>query len=135
MILVNRDDVRTVIDTVVCVGEIGKDVEPYITLDRCDIERLSSEASEVVALVRRSGESLEQLAQGIQQEIAFIKRLTPERVATYAVSFSVSRELLRAEISIASDIIRQEVGDSPVKMGLSFVDGNTQRIIVIIGRK
>lgn len=135
MILVNKEDVRTAIDTVVSSGEKGEDVESYITLDKLDIDGVTSEASEVVALSRQSNESLEQLAQGIQQEIAFVKRVTPVRNANYAVLFSVSRELLMAEISIASDIIRQEVGDSPVKMGLSFVDGNTQRIIVIIGRK
>ena len=135
MILVNRDDVKTVIDTVVCSEEIGEGIEPYITLDRCDIERLSSKASEVVALVRQSEGSLEQLAQGIQQEIAFVNRLTPVRIANYVVSLSVSRELLMAEISIASDIIRKEVGDSPIKMGLTFVDGDMQRIVVIIGRE
>ncbi len=122
-------------ETVVARGERGEDVGSYITLDKLDIDGVTCEASEVVALSRQSNESLEQLAQGIQQEIAFVKRVTTVRNANYAVSFSVSRELLMAEISIASDIIRQEVGDSPVKMGLSFVDGNTQRIIVIIGRK
>ena len=135
MILVNRDDVRTAIDTVICGGEIGKGVEPYITLDRNDIDALTGAATEVIALVRQSRETLEQLAQGIQQEIAFVKRLIPERNADYAVSFLVSRELLMAEISIASDIIRQEVGDSPVKMGLSYVNGERQQIVVIIGRK
>lgn len=135
MILVNREDVRTAIDTVVSSGEKGEDVESYITLDKLDIDGVTSEASEVVALSRQSNESLEHLAQGVQQEIAFVKRVTPVRNANYAVSFSVSRELLMAEILIASDIIRQEVGDSPVKMGLSFVDGNTQRIVVIIGWK
>lgn len=135
MILVNREDVRTAIDTVVCGEEIGEGIEPYITLDICDIERLSSKASEVVALVRQSEGSLEQLAQGIQQEIAFVNRLTPVRSANYVVLLSVSRELLMAEISIASDIIRKEVGESPIKMGLTFVDGDTQRIVVIIGRK
>lgn len=135
MILVNSEDVKTAIDTVVYGGELGEGVEPYIAIDRCDIEGLTGAASEVVALVRQSQESLEKLAQGIQKEIAFVKRLTPVMEAIYAVSFSVSRELLMAEISIASDIIRQELGNSPVKMGLTFVNGDRQQIVVIIGRK
>ena len=135
MILINKDEVNNAIDSILSYQVNSREEEDSLMLCEDDVRSVTQDAMDIVALVDRSVGSLEALAQCVQSEIAFIKRLVPITHSAYTVDFSVRNDLLMAELSIAADLLRKEIGDSPVRMGVHYSNESPITITVIMGLK
>lgn len=135
MILVNRTEVEPVISSMLCMEECEGQDETYISIDEESLKKASEGAGETLALVQKADEPLEKMAESLSQEIAFVQKRQEAAAYDCLVAIRSYSDVLMSELCIVSDLLRKAAGESPLKVGLKYIERTGLQSITMLMRK
>lgn len=136
MILVNSEEIKSVISSMLCSGGAEGPGDPYIAIDEEELRLATEHAEEALAVVQKDGLTLERMAEDACREIDLVMNREAEAVYDFLVAVSSFNDILMSELCIISDILRQAVGERRMRMGLRFVEKpNRESISILICKK
>lgn len=132
MILINRAEIEPVISSIVGQGTGENPCEPFISIDKVDLSHALEGSKRTLAIVQRTDASLEQMAEYVSNEIAFVMNMQNDAIFEYLVQVICLTDILMSELCIVSDMLRNAVGDCKIQFGISFSNRPESRSISVL---